>query len=53
MSPNELLHGKVCVVTGGGRGIGVAIAATYAEEGATIVLTAWSEDELRQVDARK
>jgi NAD(P)-dependent dehydrogenase (short-subunit alcohol dehydrogenase family) len=34
------LNGKVALVTGASRGIGLAIARTYAENGATVVLTA-------------
>jgi NAD(P)-dependent dehydrogenase (short-subunit alcohol dehydrogenase family) len=33
------LNGKLCVVTGGGRGIGAAIARVFAREGATVVVT--------------
>lgn len=33
------LEGKVCVITGGGRGIGKSIAAALAEHGATVVIT--------------
>ncbi len=33
------LNGKLCIVTGAGRGIGAAIARTFAREGATVVVT--------------
>lgn len=35
-----LLQGKVALITGGSRGIGRAVARKYAEEGASIALTA-------------
>jgi 3-oxoacyl-[acyl-carrier protein] reductase len=40
------LKDKVAIITGGGRGIGRAIARAYAEEGARVILTAsrqWNE----------
>ena len=49
MAPGKLLANKVCVITGGGRGIGAAIAERFAAEGANLVLTARSEDQLQQV----
>ena len=43
------LTNKVAIVTGAGRGIGKAIAITYAAEGAYVVIAARSEDQLNEV----
>jgi NAD(P)-dependent dehydrogenase (short-subunit alcohol dehydrogenase family) len=40
------LNGKVALVTGASRGIGLAIAKAYAENGATVVLTARKQEGL-------
>ncbi|MEE2860067.1 MAG: SDR family NAD(P)-dependent oxidoreductase [Pseudomonadota bacterium] len=40
------LYGKRALVTGAGRGIGLAIARAYAERGAAVTLCARSEDEV-------
>lgn len=44
--PVEKLEGQVAVVTGGGRGIGRAIAATFAGEGANVVVSSRTRAEL-------
>lgn len=42
------LEGKVAIVTGGGRGIGRAMARRFAAEGAAVLVTARTEGELRE-----
>jgi NAD(P)-dependent dehydrogenase (short-subunit alcohol dehydrogenase family) len=41
------LEGKTAIVTGSGRGIGRAIAETYAREGANVVIASVGDDECR------
>ncbi len=47
-----VLAGKVAVVTGGGRGIGAAIAATLAQLGASVVITGRTESVLTDTAGR-
>ena len=42
------LEGKVCIITGGGTGIGRGTARAFAKEGATLVLAARQLDRLEE-----
>lgn len=46
------LAGRSAVVTGGGRGIGAAIARALADEGAAVCVCARTEPEIRNVASR-
>ena len=43
------LQGKRAVITGGGRGIGASVARTFAAEGAAVVVSARSRDQVDTV----
>ena len=49
---SKKLQGQVALITGGGRGIGAAAAELLAAAGASLVLTARSEDEIDAVAKR-
>lgn len=46
------MRGTVAVITGGGRGIGEAVALAFAGEGATVVLAARTASEIARVSAK-
>lgn len=46
------MRGTVAVITGGGRGIGEAVALAFAKEGATVVLAARTASEITRVAAK-
>jgi 3-oxoacyl-[acyl-carrier protein] reductase len=47
----KALTGQVAIVTGGGRGIGRAIALALARQGAAVTVTARSGDQLAETVA--
>ncbi len=46
---NSSLAGKVAIITGSGKGIGEEIALLFARQGAKVVVTARSENDIRRV----
>ncbi len=48
---SQRLAGRAAIITGGGRGIGKAVALAYAREGADVAVVARSGDEIRQTAA--
>lgn len=48
LAPNEQLKGKRIVVTGGGRGLGFAMAKKFVAEGAKVLIAGRNEQTLKQ-----
>lgn len=46
--PNNQLDGKKIIITGGGRGLGAAMAKKFVEEGASVLITGRNEDTLKK-----
>jgi NAD(P)-dependent dehydrogenase (short-subunit alcohol dehydrogenase family) len=49
--PDQSFRGRVVVITGGSRGLGLAMARCFADEGAHLALLARSADQLRTAAA--
>ena len=48
LSPNNRLSGKKIIVTGGGRGLGFAMAKKFAAEGAAVLIAGRNEETLKK-----
>lgn len=47
-TPTDKLAGKKIIVTGGGRGLGAAMAKKFVAEGASVLITGRNEDTLKK-----
>src|SRR5438132_1845355 len=48
----DQLAGKICLVTGGGSGIGLAVARAFLDEGARVAIAGRDDAKLRQAAQR-
>ena len=51
-SPNQVLLNKKIIITGGGRGIGLAMAKKFVSEGASVLIAGRNEDTLKSSAAQ-
>lgn len=47
-SPSKMLSGKNILITGGGRGLGFAMAKKFVDEGANVLISGRNEEKLKQ-----
>lgn len=48
LSPNQRLSGKKIIITGGGRGLGFAMAKKFISEGAVVLIAGRNEETLKK-----
>lgn len=48
LAPNKLLSGKKIIITGGGRGLGFAMAKKFISEGASVLIAGRNEQTLQK-----
>ena len=52
LHPGETLKGKKIIVTGGGRGLGFAMARKFTEEGADVLISGRNEETLKDASEK-
>lgn len=52
LSPNNRLNGKRIIITGGGRGLGKAMAEKFISEGAKVVISGRTEKTLKEISEK-
>ena len=50
--PNNRLSGKKVIITGGGRGLGAAMAETFVKEGANVLIAGRNENTIKETAER-
>lgn len=49
LSPSNKLFGKKVIITGGGRGLGLAMARKFTDEGADVLIAGRNEEKLKEI----